>query len=151
MDARRGHGELKRAGTRIVLPHPHVGRVLDAVDRHAVDGAPGQRFKRRIIGRKGDLGGRGGHGKGDLALTGHVATHVGDGAVEVESGLCALALHGVDELDSRGGHHRLALVVQLGVGLGHVHETGGLVHDEALAHLRVGVVLGGSPIGEFCA
>ena len=149
MDARRSHGELKRAGIRVVLPHTHVGRVLDAVDRHAVDGAPGQGFKRYIIGREGDLGGRGGHREGDLALTGHIAANIGGGAVEVEDGLSGFALDGVDELDSRGGHHRLALVVQLGVGLGHVHEAGGLVHDEALAHLRVGVVLGGSPIGEL--
>ena len=151
MDARRGHGELKRTGIRIVLPHPHVGRVLDAVDRHAVDGAPGQGFKRHIIGREGDLGGRGGNGEGDLALTGHIAANIGGGAVEVEDGLSGFALDGVDELDSRGGHHRLALVVFLGVGLGHVHETGGLVHDETLAHLRVGVVLGSAPVGEFCA
>ena len=149
MDARRGHGELKRAGIRVVLPHAHVGRVLDAVDRHAVDGAPGQGIKRHIIGREGHLGGRGGNGEGNLALTGDIAANIGGGAVEVEDGLSGFALDGVDELDSRGGHHRLALVVQLGVGLGHVHETGGLVHDEALAHLRVGVVLGSSPIGEL--
>ncbi|SCI62082.1 Uncharacterised protein [uncultured Clostridium sp.] len=151
VDARRGHGELKRTGFRVVLPHIEIGRVLDAVDRHAVDGAPGQVLKRLVIGREGHLGGRGGDGEGDLALTGHVAAHVGGGAVEVEGDLCGLIRRGVDELDTGGFDDGLSLIVLLRIELGHVHEAGGLIHDEPIAHIRIGVVLGGEPFGQLRA
>ena len=43
----------------------------------------------------------------------------------------------------------LPLVVLLGVALRHVDEAGGVVHDESIAHLRVGVVLGSAPVGQL--
>ena len=151
VDARRGHGELKGTGLCVILPHTKVGRVLDAVDRHAVNGASGQILKRLIVGREGDLGGRGGDGEGDLALAGHIAAHVGSGTVEVKGDLSSLIGRGVDKLDTGGLDDGLSLIVLLRIGLRYVHEAGGLIHDEALAHLRVGVVLGSEPFGQLRA
>ena len=149
MDARRSHRELKAAGLRIVLPHAHVRGVLDAVDRNAVDGATGHGVKRLIVRRKGHLGGGCGDGNGGLALGCHVSANVGGRAVEVEGGLGGRVGRGVDELDTGRGHHGLALVIQLRVGLGDIDQTGRIVHDEAVAHPRIGIVVGRTPIGEL--
>ena len=151
MDADGGHGELKRTGLGIILPHAHVGRVLDAVDRHAVDGAPVDGITSITVIGECHASDGGADRHGNLSLIGHIALHIGGIAVEVERSLSRLVRRGVDELDAGGGDNRLALVVFLGVGLGHVHETGGLVHDETLAHLRVSIVLGGEPFGQLRA
>ena len=151
MDADGGHGELKRTGLGIILPHAHVGRVLDAVDRHAVNGTPVDGFTSITVTGECHAGDGGADRHGNLSLIGHIALHIGGIAVEVERSLSCLVRRGVDELDAGGGDNRLALVVFLGVGLRYVHETGGLVHDETIAYLRVSIVLGGEPFGQLRA
>ena len=149
VDTGGGHGELQRPGLGIVLPHAHVRGVLDAVDRHAVDGPTVHGLAGLIVVGEDDLCGRGDGGNRDLALAGYVTGYLVSGGVEVEGGHRALVARGVDELDAGGGDHGFALLVPLGVGLRDVDEAGGVVHDEPVAHLRVGVVLGCGPVGEL--
>ena len=149
VDARRGHAELKSTGLGIILPHAHVGRVLDSVDRHTVDGPTVDGFLSTAVVCERHAGDGGGDGNGHLALTGDIASHIGDAAIEVEGDLGVLIGCGVDELDTGGLDDGLSLIVLLRVGLWHVHEAAGLVHDKALAHVRVGVVLCGEPFGQL--
>ena len=151
MDTGRSHGELQSAGCCVVFPHLHIRGVFDAVDRHAVDSPTVDGVSSIVIVCERHTGDGGADRHGELAIISDITGHIGGVAIEVEGCHSILVACGVDELDAGGGDDRLALVVFLGVGLGHVHETGGLVHDETLAHLRIGVVLGGEPFGQLRA
>ena len=83
VDASRCHGELQRTGLGVVLPHAHIRRVLDAVDRNAVDGATVHGLAGFAVVGDDDLGGRGGRGDRDLALAVLLTLEHGDAVGEV--------------------------------------------------------------------
>ena len=149
VDAGRGHVEREDTRLGVIGPHVHVRGVLDAVDGNAVHGLRADGLASLVVRCDGHARVGSDDGNADLALGGHVAGDVRHVGGEVEGGLSGGVLDGVDELDAGGLDHRLALVVQLRVGLRDVHEAGGLVHDEAVARHGVGVVLDGCPVGEL--
>ena len=151
MDTGRSHGELQSAGCCVVFPHLHIRGVFDAVDRHAVDSPTVDGVSSIVIVCERHTGDGGADRHGELAIISDITGHIGGVAIEVEGCHSILVACGVDELDAGGGDDRLALVVLLRVGLWNVHEAGGLIHDEPIAHIRIGVVLGGEPFGQLRA
>ena len=149
MDTGRSHGELQSAGCCVVFPHLHIRGVFDTVDRHAVDSPTVDGVSSIVIVCERHTGDGGADRHGELAIISDITGHIGGVAIEVEGCHSILVACGVDELDAGGGDDRLALVVLLRVGLWNVHEAGGIVHDKALAHIRVGVVLCGEPFGQL--
>ena len=149
VDVLWGDVQRDRAGLLVIGPHVRVGVVLDAVDRHAVDALGVEGRAGVVVSGENDLSVGVDHGGSRLAgARDAVVLDVGVDD-DVEGGLGGTVLRRVHELDAGAECVEGALLVIRGVGLGHVHEAGRLVHDEAVEHVRVGVVLGGVPVGEL--
>ena len=151
VDALRGDVQLDGTRLRVIGPHAGFRIVIDAVDRHTVDALGAERRAGVLVPGQNDVGVRGGHGCRHLA--GARDAVVLDSRIDgdVERRLGGGVLRRVDELHTGAEGVEGAIVVIGGVGLGHVHKAGCLVHDEAVAHVRVGVVLRRRPIGELRA
>ena len=147
-DAGRSELELERACTLIVGPHVHIAGVLDAVRDDGIDRAVLQRLAGGLVLGENDL--RVGSEDIDLggSVLGDIPVHAVLGDLDADAVLCALVCSCIEKLDTGGSDLELALLVLLGILLRHIDETGGIVEHEAVAHLGVGVVLGGAPIGK---
>ena len=147
-DAGRSELEIERTGALIVGPHVHIAGVLDAVRDDGIDRAVFQRLAGGLVLGENDL--RVGGEDIDLggSVLGDIPVHAVLGDLDADAVLCALVFSCIEKLDTGGSDLELALLVLLGVLLRHVDETGGIVEHEAIAHLGVGVVLGGAPVGK---
>lgn len=147
-DAGRSELEIERTGALIVGPHGHIAGVLDAVRDDGIDRAVFQRLAGGLVLGENDL--RVGGEDIDLggSVLGDIPVHAVLGDLDADAVLCALVCSCIEKLDTGGSDLELALLVLLGVLLRHVDETGGIVEHEAVAHLGVGVVLGGAPVGK---
>ena len=141
-----GHEELKGTGLLVIAPHVHVGGVLNAVYRHAVDeiavhSGPIRRERNASMGRD--------HGHAYLTVLNPLSAGIGIVGGEVEGRLGGGILYGIDKLDTRSSDNGLAVVVRRGVRLWYINETGSLIHDEAVTHHGIRVVLSSRPISQL--